>query len=163
MNKLIFFLGIAVLLNSCYNPISTSTLKPNDRKVTYFSFDFRPYNQKGFYFSPYPYPGKFEPIGQIFVEIIPECKIRVISQKIIRRSNNFEESIQTKEILDCENVSADYMLELLYNKAIELGADGIVSLIAFNNDEVIEASNIAHLNISNKYKIQGFAIKRSKE
>ncbi|MBR5660642.1 MAG: hypothetical protein IKW99_03740 [Bacteroidales bacterium] len=70
--------------------------------VTTSFLDFRPYTEAGFFISPDPYPGTYDPIGQFSIEIIPAKNASGVQMP------------SSKEILD-----------IAYIEAQEKGANGI--------------------------------------
>lgn len=121
--KKIFILSLTALIAvSC--GVATHT------RVTETTFlDYRPYTSSGFFLSPDPYPGSFDALGEIRVEIVPAILPR--TRIVETRSAGFEDGLYssgTTPRVNHEDIDAADMLDAAVKAAKEVGADGLVSL-----------------------------------
>ena len=155
MKKGFLFIVIMTLLTSCL-----STLEVVYKKEFLSGIDFRKYTEKGFLFTPEKYKGEYESIGLISYEILPGAKYKTIRKVLYPDySHNGTRShfYKTKK-WDVENIIFQDVLDSLFLKCKELGADAFVNF----EKEIIRKS---YINVKNPitiigYKISGFAIKR---
>jgi hypothetical protein len=151
--KKILIIAVIALFTACSTFKVTDSAR--DRKVFVSFFDFSKYSKAGFFISLNPYPGNFDPIGMIQVNIYPARVKKTIESK------EDENGFMTKEyeVFTDEVIKPDELLDLICNKAKELGADGLVN---FDDIEDYET----HITQIGSYKtfrchiLKGFAIKR---
>lgn len=117
------------------------------RKQTFATFlDFRPYISEGFFISPDPYTGEHDPLGQLFVEVLPEQKEITESKR-----KQYDDVQYVNGILyGYERISYSEILELAVVRAISMGADGIADL------KIAKITN----GYSVRYEATGLCIKR---
>lgn len=99
MKRITLLLIVALSLASCGVSQHYFT-----RQTSISFLDFRPYSSAGFFFSADPYPGAYEPVGQMLIEIIP-----------------------AKGPQGTEMPSPDELLEIAYNEAKTKGANGVAN------------------------------------
>ena len=87
-----------------------------ERTVSVGFADFRPYISSGFWISPDPYNGKFEPIGELSIRVKPAIK------QVTDGDGIYSTTVYLAEALDPAE-----LLELAYKEAKERGANGIVN------------------------------------
>lgn len=105
----VFILLITVLsIASCY------TLQPRERAEYVSYIDYQKYTSSGFFLSPTDYPGKYESLGFMQIDIYPE---------IIETSNDYIYTEYAKR-----EIPSDELLESIVAKAIAKGASGISNL-----------------------------------
>lgn len=97
---------------------------PQQKQVFTTFLDYRPYISEGFYISPDSYNGEFEPIGQIFMTILPQEKL--ISSD--DRHNYDNVHYYGSEVYGFERISYAELLNQAVVRAISMGANGIVDL-----------------------------------
>ena len=109
--------------------------------------DFRPYISSGFWISPDPYVGKFEPIGELSIRIIPAIQRSTEGDGVYSSTVYFPETIDSAELL-----------ELAFKEGKERGANGIA-----NYKTQIETRTEVSRGISTTtveaYIVSGFLIK----
>ncbi len=114
--------------------------------------DFRPYSEKGFYFSPYSFDGEHTPIGQLSFKFTPEMEL-IISEEGTTVINWEQGPAKTSK---WERISPpERLIELVYETCIELGADAFVDF-SFSREPV----NSIGAQIESIEYITGYAIKR---
>jgi hypothetical protein len=146
------FLAALLLFSLC----SCVTMAPMERRVITDVYDFRPYSEKGFYITPNPYFGEFDPIGQIYISIFPGRK--EITTK--NEKGGFGEETETTS-MRTETISSEEMMELIYKKAIDLKANGISNFkMQYVYSTLYDAASHTQLKILDHYELEGFAIKR---
>jgi len=104
-------------------------------------FDFRPYTNQGFLFTPSAYSGEYEAIGLVRFVMWPEA---------------FRERVRSTRIYAwrTESIRSEEAIEHAYRQALEIGAD---ALIHFDIRAVNRTEHGASLN---GIEVSGFAIKR---
>ena len=107
--KNVFILAIAAL-----SMASCCTLMPRDRAEYVSYLDYHKYTSTGFFLSPTDYPGKYESLGYMQIDIYPEIV------ELINDYNCAECTIK--------EIPADELLESIVVKAIAKGANGISNL-----------------------------------
>lgn len=147
--KKLFYLFIAITLTSC----ASSNLETWDTELRSSGYDFRPYTEQGFLFTPEVYNDPYDAVGLVEITYIPE----VIEAKSENRPNQVDGyriiTVSTNyyyiELPDTEELIAE-----MYDLANGLGADALSN---FNiTGETIYNGNVAIETV----KVSGFAIKR---
>lgn len=87
-----------------------------ERTVSIGFADFRPYISSGFWVSPDPYMGKFEPIGELSIRVKPAIRQSTEGDGV------YSSTVYVPEIIDPAE-----LLELAYKEGKERGANGIVN------------------------------------
>lgn len=157
MFKTLAFIIATIAVSSCAvsTPKNTTTLKTTERRIEVYAYDFRPYTAKGFYFSPNPYPGNFEPIGQLTINVFPALKLK--TEKIYSQSygGGEDENVQ----LETEKITTEQILDIAFNKTKEMGGDAIVNFkIRWIKEPTMFGASVSQY--LDHYEIEGFAIKR---
>jgi hypothetical protein len=139
MKRILTVLATAILVVSC-------GVQGHQRIVSIGFVDYRPYTSAGIFLSPNPCNQEFEPIGELYIEVIPALK----------RAENDSKGFYTDDIYSVktmvpENIDASELLEIAVKKAGEMGANGISNL------EIKVIRNAA--NQIDRYEISGFCIK----
>lgn len=138
--KRIIILLLALIFTSC------SALLPTyypQKKQAYATFlDFRPYTSEGFFISPDPYTGEFEPLGQLYVEVFPE-------EKLISAEDRYkydETHYYGSDLYGFERLSYAEILSQAVVRAVSMGANGIadlkISKVTYNGYVRYEASGL---------------------
>lgn len=118
---------------------------PNyDRSVQMWVVDFTGYTEDGFLFTPHEYAGDYDAIGLISVRITPEIKTKETGET---------DEYGPVEKTFSENLDPQDALTALHDKAVALGADGIMDL-------TIASFEFLPVVGSRGIKASGFAIKR---
>ncbi len=86
------------------------------RSVSVGFADFRPYISSGFWVSPDPYTGKFEPVGELSIRVTPAIRPETTGDGVYSSTLYVPETIDPAELL-----------EMAYKEAKERGANGIVN------------------------------------
>jgi len=145
--KRFLILAAAVLLAA-----SCSTML-HERVVETYFIDYRPYAEAGFFLSPDPYPGEFDALGELLIEVTPAvvpAPPRGNGTKYIDGAYKSASAGIAREV-----ISGAELVEMAYKKAVELGADGIA-------DFRVKASYnwVGETKILSGYEVSGLAIKR---
>lgn len=148
MKKLLFVLSVFIL-SSC----ASTNLETWDTELRSSGYDFRPYTEQGFLFTPEVYTEPYDAVGLVEITYIP----RVIESRAEGRPNQMEGyriiTSGTKyyyiELPNTENLIAE-----MYDLADGLGADALSNFnitgeTVYNGNKAIET-----------VKVSGFAIKR---
>lgn len=137
----------SMVLSSC------SVTKP--RRVYSTFIDYRPYTEANFFISPDHYAGKYESLGELRLEIYPAIIKDAASKS---KDNNFSDGLYHGKLTTSsayqEIIDTDEILELAVNKALELGANGLVNFkISVNHDITRYSSSVSN------YVVSGLCIK----
>ena len=140
---------ITILLSGC----ASSNLETWNTELRSSGYDFRPYTEQGFLFTPEIYNEPYDAVGLVEITYIP----RVVEAQSDTRPNQIEGyriiTASTKfyyiELPDTEKLIAE-----MYELADGLGADALSN---FNiSNETVYNGNTAIETV----KVSGFAIKR---
>ena len=144
MKKLIILLlALMPVITSC--SALFTTYQPQQRSTFVTFLDFRPYTSEGFFISPDPYNGEFEPIGQIFLTMLPEEKL--ISEEVRKQYDNVH--YYGTDMYGFEKIPYAELLNQAVVRAISMGANGIADL------KISKASYNSHFI----YEVTGLCIK----
>lgn len=147
--KKLLIVFYAVILSSC----ASSSIEPWDTELRSSGYDFRPYTEQGFLFTPEVYNEPYDAVGLVEITYIP----RVFEAQHEGRPNQIKDhriiSVSTNyyyvELPDTEKLIAE-----MYDLANGLGADALSN---FNiSAETVYNGNVAIETV----KVSGFAIKR---
>lgn len=139
MKRIVILIAAAILTLSCG--------VAQRQRITYVGFiDYRPYTSAGIFLSPNPCNQEFEPIGELYIEVIPALKRAENDSKGL-----YNDDIYSVKTMVPENIDASELLEIAVKKAGEMGANGISNL------KMTVIRNAA--NQIEKYEIRGFCIK----
>ena len=143
MKRVIIFL--LFVLAGCANPgINPFLTYEAPKTLKIYKYDFRQYNSKGFLITPSTYYGDYESIGMLDITLFPP---------IVRSGANYQGAPQWK----VEYLNTQEVIDSLYTKAVEYGADGIMNFtVSF------ETQNNGILEIVGT-RVSGYAIKRIKK
>ena len=95
MKRIIFYLSAIMLLISC------SSVKETERQTIFLGYDFTPYTDKGFLFTPFLYNDNYESIALLTVEMYPEIKKQHVKSAFDSESTKIViEEINTNEVIN---------------------------------------------------------------
>lgn len=145
MNKYIIPFTLFTLIYLC----ACSTVSKIEKQVIVTGYDFTSYTNEGFLFTPENYVGNYESIGILSVEILPELR---------KTGRGKAGQFYTPNMLwQYIPVRTSEVLDSLYKKAINMGADAIINL-------VIKRTELTYKNVTAPgVEASGFAIKRIEE
>ncbi|MBR0224178.1 MAG: hypothetical protein IJL93_07895 [Bacteroidales bacterium] len=159
MKRLLSLLVFAALAASC-----SVAYQPRDRAVETRYLNFKPYTSAGFYVSPDPCPADYTPMGQICIQVFPadikrefrnESSVSGLSNDGIYKSKPGALLYYTKE-----SISADELLQMIVEKALDLGASGLVNL----KYDVVYDTHISKDGYSSRtlsyYEISGLCVEK---
>lgn len=148
MKKLssVFFL-IVISLSSCVTGI-----KHLPRNEQFLGFDFTPYSENGFLFTPESYQGDYESIGLITYSVTPEANL------VNSYGNGGASTYSSKSMLEweVEELDANDAIKSMYDKCIEMGADALTNFKVETKETLIPTTHQPMY----QYIVSGFAIKR---
>lgn len=143
--------------------ISCTTTKQTHypKQIFFFGFDFRPFTEKGFLFTPEKYVSPYESIGLITCVITPEEKLVPPITEEQEKLAKIEDIYygRTQDIIwITENIEPEEVLQTIYDECIKMGADALVN---FKYDTIELPSRNSIFEYETKfYIVSGFAIKR---
>ena len=147
MRKYFLILALALMAASC------ATFKPQQRATFVAFLDYRPYTCEGFFISPNPYTGEYEPLGELYIEVMPEQKEIDYDQR-----EKYDHPVYWgTQMYGFERINHAELLEMAVKKAVGLGANGIAN---FSIKKVTNSSingSVASSTIT--YQIEGLCIK----
>ncbi len=149
MRKIIFLLSI-LLISGC--------AVQRQRLISTFFLDYRPYTEQGFFISPDPFMGKFMPVGDLSVTVIPGTKPKKSQEKIaIDYERAYFDDIYgapptPAQVFTKETISPEELLEIAVSEARKVGANGISNFKC-------ECIRNIKTNMVESYYITGFCIK----
>ena len=124
-----------------------------NKTVSVYGYDFTKYSAKGFLFTPEPYNGEYKSIGLIEVTIYPP-----VSRMKIPEPKSFD-TWHNQNYKQGEwyigSISANEVLDSLYNYTKNMGADAVVNLQI--TDAEPKTNGVVYIT---GVKASGFAIKR---
>lgn len=144
MKRIMILTAAAMVLTSCgalFMPY-----EPQQRMELASFLDFRPYTSAGFFISPDAYTGEYEPIGQLYLIVMPEEK--EISES--KRSKYDEPHYMNGILYGYEFIPYADLLDKVVAKAMEMGADGIAD---FKLKRSAAGGSVL-------YEVEGLCIKR---
>jgi hypothetical protein len=141
--------------------ISCTVTEPKHypRIVHFSTFDFTPFTEQGFLFTPEKYNFDYESIGLITCVIIPEEDFEVTkqSEQKERLDDIYADRPPNTMLFYSEEIEPDEVLKLFYDECVKMGADACINFNYQTRD--MPSRNSAYRTI--KYHIvSGFAIKR---
>jgi hypothetical protein len=141
--------------------ISCTVTEPQHypRVVHFSTFDFTPFTEQGFLFTPEKYNIDYESIGLITCVIIPEedYKETQLSEEEARLNDVYYNKNETTMIFFTEEIEPDEVLKLFYDECVKMGANACVNFDYQTTN--IPSRNKAHKTIT-CHIVKGFAIKR---
>ena len=154
MKNIVSCLLIALLAASC----SVANV-PQDRKSFSSFLDFRPYLSAGFLISPDSCPDSYSPIGILEIEVYPADIERRVTEKqsaandAIYKSREPARSYYVKEL-----IGTDELLEMIVDKALSLGADGLCDFRCKSVYDTHVTKESSYTTLSH-YEVYGVCIK----
>ena len=135
--------------------------KPTKREVITYVFDFREHTKSGFFISPTPYIGLFDPVGEINIRVYPAKTVRndVSEYEVGVLFGKSRTGTESNTTYITEKITPDELLNILVDEAKALGADGIVN-VSIRDETATRASGGKVITEFLYYKLSGFAIKR---
>jgi lipoprotein len=145
MKKIIVLLSI-LLISGC--------AMQRQRLVSTFFLDYRPYTEHGFFISPDPFNGKFIPVGDLAITVIPGTEPKKTQEKmsIDYERAYFDDIYATPSIPAKEIISPEELLEIAVSEAQKVGANGISNFKC-------ECIRNIKTNMVESYYITGFCIR----
>lgn len=146
MKKILILVAAVLLAASC-------SVMMRDRVVETYFIDYRPYAEAGFFLSPDPYPGEFDALGELLIEVTPAIVPAPTKGPGTKYIDGAYKSASSGIMR--ETISGAELVEIAYKKAVELGADGIADF------RVKTTYNWAgETKVLSGYEVSGLAIKR---
>lgn len=148
MKKLLVVL-LAVILTSC----ASSNLETWDTELRSSGYDFRPYTEQGFLFTPEVYTEPYDAVGLVEIIYIPRV-IENQSQGRPMAMNGYRIITSGTKYYYIELPDTEKLIAEMYELADGLGADALSNFnitgeTVYNGSKAIET-----------VKVSGFAIKR---
>ncbi len=143
--------------------ISCSVTKPEPkhypRYVHFSAFDFTPFTEQGFLFTPEKYNFDYQSIGLITCVVVPEEHTKVIQQD--KQDKRLDDIYFNKyEIMFfSEEIKPDEVLQLIYDECVRMGANAFVN---FDYQTMNLPSRDNAFRTIKHHIVSGFAIKRVK-
>ena len=131
MKRIIVILAFLAVMSSC------GVMQPKGEIVRFL--DYRPYTEAGIFLSPYNYTGKYEPIGQIDIEVYPE-------------------QVTDGIYISYKEVTADQLLEKAVKHSLGKGANGIANL-SIKTIYNVTYNRYGSSRTLSHYEITGFLIR----
>lgn len=140
-------IGLLIIFGGC------ASLEPSvwEREVEVYGFDFAPYTQQEFLFTPNTYQGDYESIGLVRVVLRPHV-VRNIHTK--KDGVNYRRTATGVGVWWTEVLNPDDVLRAAFESATNMGAN---ALTQFEFDRVIEMNAQLEVEVM---QITGFAIRR---
>ncbi len=149
--SVLLIVASVVLLLGCSGGVSFVP-----KSLTVGLFNFTPYSEKGFLFTPHSYSGDYESIGLVSVMISPSARLN----KIATSNKNADGKTIFDKSWSIDRIDVNEALDSLYHLAAALGADAIVDLQINEISQSYNMNNLEPQVTIYGYKIDGFAIKR---
>lgn len=142
MKRLILLAVAVIVMCSC-------SVMTHQRYVSTMFLDFQPYTESGFFISPNPYTGQFEPVGEISIYVQP-----ALQRPAKQIKGSYEDGLYVPNNASVvqESISSAELLEMAVKEARDKGADGI------SNFKCVRISDVSEIEPYH-YEISGFAIK----
>ena len=121
------------------------------RSEQFLGFDFSPYSEQGFLFTPESFIGEYESVGLVNYTITPEANFVKVSGSGI--SPTMSSEIYKWQF---EDVDINDAIKGMYDRCVEMGADALVRFKVEVNESYIPTTT----QPINQYIVSGFAIKR---
>ena len=158
MKKIFIVMMTAMFLTGCG---TLNTVR--DRIVIKSFYDYSAYTNEGFFISPNQYVGEHQPIGELFIEVIPAI-VPIKSTKSSANSpkKEFSDGIYSSQPslirTTTEKLEPEELLEMAVSEAVRRGANGISNfeVKAVYTTTVTKTSTIKTLS---HYEISGLCIK----
>ncbi|MGB2958217.1 MAG: hypothetical protein WBD30_04980 [Bacteroidota bacterium] len=148
MKRTSLVLFAVLLLASC------ASQKESARQIFVRGWDFTPYAEMDFLFTPEQYRGDYEALGLIKLTFYPEVKKFDKKETYVQTNHYVYTSLSSGKFL-IEEVPEDEMLRTFYRTAFDMGGDAVVS---FNSkDERRTSEGGVPITVT---EMIGFVIKR---
>lgn len=119
MKKITFFIVLCACLSSCATIYTRETVQ----STTFL--DYRPYAEADIFLSPDPYPGEFEPVGELYIVVDPAVVKNTVAE------DKFTDNIyaqNTTPPVRATRLAAEELLDIAVREAGLRGANGICNL-----------------------------------
>ena len=150
MKRIIYLLiATAALLSGCKSyPLA-------QRQIDTVVYDYRPFENEGFLITPTMYAGQYKSVGEIEVRVFPADVIAKSKQMYDGVANAY----YTTSFIDKEEIESSELLQIIVNKAKDLGADALVN---FKGIKVYNSyyNGTVLIRTFSYYELSGFAIRR---
>ncbi len=107
-----------------------------EKETSISGADFREYTKKGFLFTPYSYPGKYEPVGLVIFSIRSGAEYKSATSGKKSKDNSYRphssEYSPEYKIWFYDYVEMSQVIEFAYKKAIEMGANALCDFKIFS-------------------------------
>jgi hypothetical protein len=147
--KKLFYLLLTIIVSITYLNCGKQGLEMQ-KSVYIYGYDFTPYSEKGFLFTPEGYQGEYESVGIITVEIWPNINR---DSGVVYKPGQFY-SPGTVRYYYYEPISPTEVLDSLYTKSISMGANAVINLI-IKEEQIEKSGYLIPIEMAS-----GFAIKR---
>jgi hypothetical protein len=153
MNKIFLKLAFLLVVSNCSNLV----LKPEQKKVTVFTVDYKRYAEKGFLMTPYSYTAPHDSYGEVRIELTPAIIAAAGNEVNPKYAYVYQNGLR----FAVEEVSLQEALDSAYVYCLRYGANAFVN--------IRYESEFTHFDYANltgdkwalrKYTVSGFAIKR---
>lgn len=120
------------------------------------AFDFRPYLEDDFLFTPQDYDGEYEPVGMITLSVFPRAENlnAPAGQKRITPQNGY---VQNGYMV--EHVETDTLVARAYRQAKAMGADAIMNFDVAPTTRTVQTGTASSITLTG-FEVNGFAIDR---
>lgn len=146
---IILLIATSALLSGCMSyPLA-------QRQIDTVVYDYRPFENQGFLITPTMYTGQYKSVGEIEVRVFPADVIGKSKQVYDGAANSY----YTTSIIEKEKIESNELLQIIVNKAKDLGADALVN---FKGVKVYNSyyNGSVLIRTFSYYELSGFAIKR---
>jgi hypothetical protein len=149
-----------MFLNSC-TVTKPLTSEHRSRYVHFSVFNFTPFTEQGFLFTPEKYVSDYQSIGMMTCVVVPEEELIVTPKDIPKNKLDdiyFSVESENNMIWFSEELKPDEVLQMIYEKCKKMGANAFVN---FEYQNVYMPSRIPTTTRETNYHVvSGFAIKR---
>ena len=158
-NKILLLFLFLFVFNSCTVTKPTSEYYP--RYVHFSVFDFAPFTEQDFLFTPEKYVLDYQSIGLITCVIVPKEELIVTEKNDIKNKlDDIYYATEQENLMTwySEELEPDEILQIIYEKCIKMGANAFVN---FEYQTIhMPSRNTKLARKTNYHIISGFAIKR---
>ena len=116
---------IVSLILLCASLASCATIYTRETQQTTTFLDYRPYADADIFLSPDPYPGEFEPVGELYIIVDPAVVKNTVEE------DKFADNIYARNTavpVKATTMAAEDLLEIAVKEAGLKGANGICNL-----------------------------------
>ncbi len=134
--------------------LSCSSTEPRDRSVRVNATDLTRYTEKGFLITPDNYPGEYQSVGYVSVEVEPKAEVMKDD------TEPYDGMVEGPLVTSQDRVYYDppelrAALDSLYEKSTSMGADAVINFQQEGYEIVYSGASLPALRVS------GFAIQRN--